>query len=286
MDLSAVIVNWNSASYLARLTQSLIPLSAELREIVVVDNASDDSSFEVVKNRPEICLVCFDRNQGFARAANEGISRTSSAFTLLLNPDVEVKPQSIRHLYDRIVERPQAAIVCGPLVDGDGRAQSFQIRSFPSWRSILADVLFLDELAQWLPGSSPACHHLRRGHGSVSATNSGVEVEQPAAAFWVLRKRAWESIGGFDPQFFPAWFEDVDFCKRLHGAAWQVVYFPDFPVIHLGGLAVERLGYPAFVEMYYGNLLKYLKKHHRYSYPFLWFPVRWGTWVRKQFARR
>lgn len=279
-------MNWNSAFYLARLIHSLDPLRAELKEIVIVDNASDDGSLEGVENRTGIRFVTLDRNQGFAKAANEGISRTSASFVLLLNPDIEVRPESIRRLYDKIVERPQTAIVCGPMVDGNGAAQCFQIRPLPNWRNVLADVLFLDEMAQWVRESFTSHQRLSvSSDASRTQTDSGVEVEQPAAAFWMLRRAAWEAIGGFDPQFFPAWFEDVDFCRRLHADAWQVLYYPDFPVLHRGGLALERLGYSAFLEIYYGNLLKYLKKHHRFSYPFLWVPVKWGVWVRRRFAR-
>ena len=280
MDLSAVIVNWNSASYLGRLARSLAPLKDELEEIVVVDNASEDSSLQVLGSHPEIRILSFDRNHGFARAANAGISGTHASFILLLNPDVEVEPRSIRRLYQRIRERPHAAIVCGPVVNKNGTRQSFQIRAFPTWRSVLSDALFFDEFAQWFRGSSVD------DFSKPVTTDSGVEIEQPAAAFWVLRKKAWESIGGFDPEFYPAWFEDVDFCKRLHEADWRILYFPDAPVTHKGGVTLERLGHRVFVDIYHENLLRYLRKHQPCSYPLLWFPVKWGAWVRKHFLQK
>ena len=280
MDLSAVIVNWNCASYLERLVRSLVPLKDELKEILVVDNASEDASLRVLESHSDIRVLSFDSNRGFAGAANAGISCTHSPFILLLNPDVEVEPQSVRRLYRRIREQPRAAIVCGPLMDESGTPQSFQIRTLPTWRSVLSDVLFIEELTHWFRGSSVGDFY------SEASPDSGVEIEQPAAAFWVLRREAWESVGGFDPQFYPAWFEDVDFCRRLHAEAWKILYFPDAPVAHEGGAALERLSYRAFVEIYYENLLRYLKKHHPRSYPILWLPVKWGTWVRKHLLRR
>lgn len=283
MDLSAVIVNWNSHAYLARLAASLVPLRGELKEVVVVDNASDDSSLQALQNYPDIELLRLDRNRGFAAAANEGISQTSAPFILLLNPDVEIVSDSVRRLYERILKQPGAAIVCGPLVDSRGVPQSFQIRPFPTFVSALRDVLFLDEMIAGWGGNSAA----RPGHGvTPSAEATGVEIEQPAAAFWVLRKSAWEAVGGFDAQFFPAWFEDVDFCRRLRAQGWCFLYFPDSPVVHRGGQSLERLGYRAFIQIYYKNLLRYFRKHHPYSYPLLWFPVKCGIWARKRLVTR
>ncbi len=95
MDLSAVIVNWNSGENLIRLLDSLAPMAGEFKEIWVVDNGSSDSSLEALQLHSEIRLLAYTENQGFAGAANEGISRTSANFLLLLNPDVEVIPESV-----------------------------------------------------------------------------------------------------------------------------------------------------------------------------------------------
>ncbi len=287
MDLGVVIVNWNSGDLLARLVHSLAPLQDELKEVLIIDNASQDWSLPLRGLHPKVQVLFLKRNQGFAGAANEGMSRATSKVVLLLNPDVEVKPTSIRELYLRIQESPKAAIVCGPLVNKNGSAQeSSRIRSFPTWRSVLRDVLFLDEVVEWLgKGTEPPITRLREL--SLQSRRPGpLKIDQPAAAFWLLRKEAWKAIGGFDPRFYPAWFEDVDFCKRLRQGDWQVLYFPNFPVIHRGGLALKRLGYTAFVEICYRNLLFYWKKHHFHSYFLLWFPVKFGTWIRRHFIRR
>jgi N-acetylglucosaminyl-diphospho-decaprenol L-rhamnosyltransferase len=289
MDLSAIIVNWNSGDYLMRLVDSLAAMKHEFREICIVDNASTDSSLEGLQQHPEVQVLGQPQNQGFARAANEGISRVDSSFLLLLNADVEVIPESVRQLYREIESRPRAAIVCGSLIDSGGRPQSrFQIRPFPDWKSVLSDVLFFDELLRWLrlvsedePSSAGADND-----GPCAAAQRELRVEQPAAACWLLRKRAWEEIGGFDPRFYPAWFEDVDFCKRLRDAGWQIFYFPHLPFVHKGGVSLTRLSYPVFVRMFYVNLLKYLRKHHPYSYPVLWLPVQVGLWARRLLVRR
>lgn len=278
MDLSAVIVNWNGGGCLARLLDSLEPLRRELREIVVVDNASDDDSRRAVRPGPALRLIALESNRGFAAAANEGIASTSSGFILLLNPDVEVRPPHVRELYRRMLELEDAAIGCVQLRDKYGGSQlPFQVRPLPSWKTVLQDVLFLDEMKHWM-GSTP--------DPLPGLPNGPVEVEQPAAAFWMLRREAWSRIGGFDPDFVPAWFEDVDFCKRLRRAGWKSFLFPDLTAVHQGGLSLRRLGYSSFVRIYYGNLLKYLKKHHPAAHPVLWIPVQVGILLRRLMGRR
>ncbi|MFQ5929105.1 MAG: glycosyltransferase family 2 protein [Acidobacteriota bacterium] len=289
MDLSVVVVNWNSGNHLVRLLASLAPLSNELKEVWVVDNGSTDSSLEDIRDYPGVRVLALEENRGFAGGANEGVSRTSSNFILLLNPDVEVISDSLRQLYGEMQKRPRAAIICGSLRDGTGRPQHlFQLRLFPTWKSVLSDALFIDELTRWVRGGLEKPCSSVQAHSDVlsDAGHRQLKAEQPAAAFWLLRKKAWEELEGFDARFYPAWFEDVDFCKRLRATPWQIFYFPNLPVIHRGGLALDTLSYPVFVSIFYRNLLKYLKKHYPYSYPLLWFPVQCGMWIRRLFIRR
>lgn len=268
MDLSAVIVNWNSGPFLGRLLASLQPLAGELAAVLVLDNASEDPSPSIVQDFSWVRLVRFDRNRGFAAAANEGIRRSPSSPVLLLNPDIEVRPESIRGLSAALAGRPRTAIACGALLGREGKSQSrFQIRRLPTLRSVLCDSLFLDELGDLLAqhrGGEPAAG----------------PVEQPAAAYWLLRKEAWQDIGGFDEQFTPAWFEDVDFCKRLLERHWSIEYFPEYPALHHGGISLEVLGYRSFIRIYYRNLLRYWRKHHAVTLPLVWIPVKVGVLLR------
>jgi GT2 family glycosyltransferase len=280
VDLSFVIVNWNSRAYLSRLLDSIAPLKREVAKIVVVDNGSTDSSEMAVIEDELTELLPFSCNKGFARAANAGISRTKTPFVLLANPDILICPDTVTNLYREMELRPQAAIVCGALVSEEGEPQEvFQIRSLPTFKSVLIEVLFGYERARFLEP--------RRYQSSMNLKGTAPhEVEQPAAAFWLLRKEAWSSIGGFDERFFPAWFEDVDFCKRLVAEGWQILYFPQWRISHRGGVSLKSLDYREFLAIYYGNLLRYWEKHHRASLPLIWLPVRLGWMVRRFWIRR
>ena len=272
MDLSIVIVNWNSGTHLRSLLQSLEAVREDLDKIVVVDNASSDSSDAVLAKNTTIECLLLQQNRGFAGAANLGISRTSSEFVLLLNPDIRVEPPALRGLYGETVSRTDAGISCCTLLDPDGGSQEeFQIRPLPTLVSVLKDALFLDELLQYFR---------RRPTARESGLKARV-VEQPAAAFWLLRRETWSSLGGFDESFFPAWYEDVDFCKRLQKTRWVAVLYPRWSAVHHGGLSLEHLDKREFILIYYSNLLKYWRKHHPWSLPLVWLPVRLGVLLRR-----
>jgi len=281
MDLGVVIVNWNSGEHLARLLSSLQPLFPELQSVIVIDNSSGDESPKAVSRFPAVILHRFPENRGFAAAANEGIAQSKSKYVLLLNPDVQVQPGAVRELYRRIEENRAIAIACGKLVNPDGSSQErFQLRPLPGFWGVLADALFLDELVK------PLARRSDSRQNEASPGLSGVRVEQPAAACWLLRKEAWAELGGFDESFVPAWFEDVDFCKRLQASRWEIRWFPDLEFSHRGGVSLDTLKYSQFIRSYYRNLLLYLRKHHPFWRPFLWLPVMAGSRIRMLLGRR
>ncbi|MBI2149061.1 MAG: hypothetical protein HYU27_00450 [Acidobacteria bacterium] len=88
-----------------------------------------------------------------------------------------------------------------------------------------------------------------------------VRVDQPAAAALMVRRDAYEEVGGFDEQFYPAWYEDVDFCKRLKTRGWEIYFIPRAEFLHAGGYSAEALGSEKFAGAYYGNQVRYARKH-------------------------
>ncbi len=273
------MVNWNSGPWLARLLDSLRPLQGELQGILVVDNASGDASAEIVRRTPEVLLHRCPSNLGFAAAANLGIRSSPAPFVLLLNPDLQVEPEGVRTCYRELQDQPGVALCAGRLVDDQGRPQTrFQFRPLPTAASVIRDALFVDELLDWIKRhtSAPEADDLSAAGGPL----------QPAAAFWLLRRQAWAELGGFDEQFRPAWFEDVDFCKRLLDAGWEIRVRPELCGVHRGGLSLDHLSWPEFVSIYYGNLLRYWRKHHRASLVPVWLAVRVGLALRRVRGRR
>ena len=87
-------------------------------------------------------------------------------------------------------------------------------------------------------------------------------MEQPAGACLLVKRSVWEAVGGFDEGFYPLWFEDVDFCLRLHARGWRIVYEPRARFRHAGGHSLTALGASEQQLYWYWNLLRYFRKHH------------------------
>jgi len=269
VDITILIVNWNSGEHLRKLLASLEGAREIVSGILVVDNASSDRSFGAAEDVPWVELHRMERNSGFAAAVNRGFSLTDSRYIFLVNPDLVF--EDIRKTLERLCHdargADKAAVVTCPLYSlgegADATQEAFQFRPFPGLAGTVADLLFLDYFLG------------ERGEpGKISARppgNGGVAVElqvQPAAALWLISREAWNDVGGMDEGFYPAWFEDVDFCLRARDRGWKL-YLSDCAskVYHAGGSSVPALGFRRFLLVYYHNLLRYWWKHHKWSYP-------------------
>jgi N-acetylglucosaminyl-diphospho-decaprenol L-rhamnosyltransferase len=242
MTLAIVIVTYNSAEEMAGC------LAACPREAstCVVDNASTDGSarFATIVN-PE--------NRGFAAAVNQGFAATSEPLVLVLNPDCRIQGglEAMTALFDD----PTVGAAGGLLVDESGLAQTgFAVRRFPTVANQVAELAGLNRL--W--PNNP----LNRGYRCLDLDLSQEQdVEQPAGAFLLVRRAAWEQVGGFDENFHPVWFEDVDFCYRLRQEGWRIRYSPLARATHIGGHSVNKLSWECKQIYWYGSLLRYANKH-------------------------
>jgi len=216
---------------------------------VVVDNASSDATTGRVAGRAE--LIVNTENSGFSAAVNQGIRSTGAEFVLLMNPDVNLLSP-----VDRLVEAcRRSGIAAGKLVDPEGRPQAgFGIRRFPTALSLSFEMLGMNRIFPWNPVNR------RYRYLDRSLDESG-PVEQPAGAFLMIRRDVWEKLGGFDENFRPIWFEDVDFCKRARDAGFAAEYVPEVVASHAGAHSIGQL--PAGCRAWYWcvSLLKYAAKH-------------------------
>jgi GT2 family glycosyltransferase len=251
--IQAVIVRWRGGDEIQRCLSSLLANAGpRLARVVLVDSGSGDGGADRLATRfPDIRVIALADNRGYAYAADRGASEGTEPMLLLLNPDIEVEADAVESLAELLDQQPRTAGAV-PLLEGfDGVSQhQWQLRDLPG----------MMRLALGLPGA-PAFS---------SPPKTSTAVAQPAAAAWLVRRTVWESLGGLDPTFEPAWWEDVDFCARLHGHLED----PDFPadegfvvepaarLRHHGGSSVASLGREAFFAAYYNNLLHYTARHH------------------------
>ncbi|MBY0506000.1 MAG: glycosyltransferase family 2 protein [Bryobacteraceae bacterium] len=243
MKAAAVIVTYNSGAEIAACLEACRP---HVSTVVVVDNASTDGSAEFATIRNA-------KNLGFAAAVNQGFQATSESVVLVLNPDCRIQGglEAMTALFDD----PKLGAAGGLLLTPGGQPQTgFTVRRFPTWANQAAEIAGLNRF--W-----PANPLNRKYRALDLDLTHEQDVDQPAGAFLMIRRTAWEQLGGFDEAFFPVWFEDVDFCYRLRQNGWRIRYSPLARATHAGGHSVNKLSWRCKQMHWYASLLRYAEKH-------------------------
>jgi N-acetylglucosaminyl-diphospho-decaprenol L-rhamnosyltransferase len=251
--ISIVIVNWNSGPLLQSCVQSLLR-NAEGCQIIIADNGSTDGSLlQELEDCANILLIRNERNLGFAGASNLGWQASKGEFVLFLNPDTECRPKSIHYLQETFTDDSVWA-AGGLLVSPSGKAQaSFNVRRFPSIKGVLSNTFFFDRLGQIT---------LKLRQSRPETIDGAIDVDQPAAACLMVSRAALERIGGFDESFYPAWFEDVDLCRRIRNCGGRIRFQPKASFLHHGGHSLENMSRQQFLSFFHTNQIRYFKKHH------------------------
>lgn len=251
--VSLVYVSWNARPFLERALETSRVLGVPT---VVVDNASTDGTAEHVRLRhPEVSLIAADLNLGFAGGVNAGVRETTSAWVVLLNPDILLMPDALAMLLRAGEHDASIGAVGAQLIGPDGVPQpTYSLRRFPTLASWAVDLLLIDQV--W-----PDNPITRRYLAWDLDRDVDHDAEQPAAACLLVRRAAFDAVGGFDTQFHPAWFEDVDFCRRLRLAGYRIRYVAGARIVHEGGVAMRALSLGSFSTIWYRNLLRYAAKH-------------------------
>jgi len=254
--VSIVIINWNSGPLLERCIHALL-INAPGCEIVIVDNGSEDSSLDFLSGDHEPVAVLRNRNnEGFARANNQGWQAARGEQILFLNPDTESLPEGVSNLSGRLDRESELWAVGGRLLDPNGKTQQgFNVRAFPTVGAVAAEMLLLDEI--WPRNPWTRTHRMLDWN-----PDTPCDVEQPAAACLMVRREVLEALRGFDETFWPAWFEDVDLCRRIRDAGGRIAFEPGAHFLHSGGVSLSSLTLDAFLEYYHSNQIRYFDKHH------------------------
>ena len=199
-------------------------------------------------------LIANARNAGFGAAANQGAQAATGDVLLFLNPDAIAEPGAIDALL-QCMETSRADAAGGALLETDGQpARGFTFRRLPTFAALVFEVTLLNRL--W-PGNP-----VNRRYRCLDADYSQPQaVEQPAGACLAVTRQAWQKLGGFDEQFFPVWFEDVDLCARLVNGGAKIIFCPSARFRHSGAHSVGQLSFRDRQLFWYGNMLRYARKH-------------------------
>ncbi len=249
-DVAVVIVAWNSAHHVAEAIRS-VPRGVR---VFVVDNASQDGSAEIAA-REGAHLLRNMENAGFGPACNQAARAAGDCRAILfLNPDAALVDGSrcLAILLAALKADPSLGAVV-PALTGDGQ-EEFHLRRLPTLGSFAREAFLLNRLWRRNPW------FLRERYLDRLRTEP-FDVEQPAGAALMVRRKALDAVGGFDPAFAPAWFEDVDLAARLRKSGWRIRYVPSARAAHAGGAAMKALAYRDYLPLYTRNACRYLAKH-------------------------
>jgi N-acetylglucosaminyl-diphospho-decaprenol L-rhamnosyltransferase len=254
--VAIVIVTYDSADVIGPCLDSIAQWASveSDAEVIVIDNASSDSTCGKVA-ATGVRLIANPGNAGFAAAVNQGVQATSAPLTLLLNPDTRLET-GLEPLI-RCFDDPRTGGAGGLLLGSGGKPQTgFMARNLPTPAALVFEALGINRI--W-PNNPVNWQYRCLGKNPMASAF----VDQPAGAFFMFRRSGWEQLGGFDANFWPVWFEDVDFCARLRSAGFWLRYEPDARAFHRGGHAVGRIAPGSRERYWYGSLLKYAAKHYR-----------------------
>jgi hypothetical protein len=253
MDVSIVIVNWNSVQFLTRCIRSLEEHTHGIEyEIVVIDSGSFDGCGDMLRETfPNVGFIQSPSNVGFARANNLAYPSTSGRHVLFLNPDTELASPAVNLMLDFLNRQPGAGAVGGRLLNRDGSTQTSCIQSFPT---IINQLLSSELLRQCFPTST-----LWGMSSLFDSPPEPAEVDVISGACVMLRRSAFEEIGHFSEDYF-MYAEDLDLCYKLKKAGYTNYYLPGVVVRHFGGGSTDTAPSEFSVVMMRESIWRFLRK--------------------------
>jgi GT2 family glycosyltransferase len=252
--LSIVIVSWNVCTLLERALASAYASwgSAPGLEVIVVDNASGDGTVAMIREKfPQVQLVSNAENRGFTRGNNQGIDRATGSLLFLLNPDTEVLGDALHTLVAYAEAHPEVGVIGPQLLNPDGSVQSSR-RHFPT-----PAVLCFE--STWLEALLPR-HTLKHYYAQEKPDDVVQPVDWVVGAAMLIRREIVEQVGAFDEGFF-MYSEELDWCRRIKSAGWEVVYDPHARIVHYEGKSSEQV-VPARHIYFQSSKVRYARKFH------------------------
>jgi len=241
-DLSAIVIHYGDANMTRNVVEQFMKLDSVFsRDCIVVDNASPEgfTAFDYA------LVLRLSENRGYAAACNAGAKLARGRFFFVLNNDIDMLQNAVTPLIHAL-QHDSGAGAAGPRLHfPDGRFQ-LSWGDHPTLRSE-----FLERRRQRESSIGGGSAFDAREKQSRTAR----EVDWITGAAMMVKREAWERVGGFDEQYF-FYFEDVDFCKRLRLAGWRILYRPEAQLVHVGG-ASDPMSDPTINAAYRGGQLRY-----------------------------
>ncbi len=278
MDVSIVIVNWNTKELLAECLRSIYEHTKKLKfEIIVVDNASSDGSADLVKKLfPKVIVIQNDKNVGYATGNNQGLAVAKGKYALVLNSDTYFFDNTIAKVYEFAEKNNDAAVVGCKISNKDMTLQGSAFM-FPSLNNLFLWVSYLSKIF-------PTHRFFGRERMGWWDWDSVHEAEVIVGCFMMVRMSAIKEVGPMDTAYF-MYCEETDWCYRFKKAGWKILYAPISGLVHLGGESTKKKKGEMFLQMNSSILLYFHKHKGKVSYVFacilvmLYFFIRIPYWL-------
>ncbi len=252
--VSIIIVNWNGRELLERCLASITARVSTPHEVIVVDNGSSDGTpAMVIEKFPAVKLIHNSTNRGFSAANNQGWTQAVSQAVFFLNADTELTVDPFPVLLENFERNDRIGAVAPRLLNPDGSFQA-SIRHWPRWSDQVITLLKLRHLLRRTPV-------MQRYYDQRYATASEpIDVDEIMGAAILARRETLVELGGWDEGYW-IWFDDVDFCQRLHRAGWLVAYDPRTSLIHIGGSSFSQFLSLTKHVWFIKSLARYARKY-------------------------
>jgi N-acetylglucosaminyl-diphospho-decaprenol L-rhamnosyltransferase len=241
-----VVVSYNSRVALREAVERFAGIAS--LNVIVVDNASKDGSLATVEDLP-ITRLAMPYNGGFAFGCNAGWRAGRARYVLFMNPDAALGRGELDRLVSALENHPAVGLIAPRIEDADGGLE-YSLRRFPRLRSTFAQALFLHRVFPQAPWVDEVIRDPAR-------------YDRPGPAEWVsgacmlVRRDVLERVDGLDEEFF-MYCEDVDLCRRIWAAGYEVRYDPDATAVHLGGASAPRA---SLLPRLAASRIRYAQKH-------------------------
>lgn len=250
MILSVIVVNWNTGDLLWRCLESIYADLSEVQaEVLVVDSASTDQSLAAAQEQfPQARYIQTPVNVGFGSANNLALRQAKGDYLWLLNPDTLVHPGAIKTLLNFMKQNPRVGAAASRLLNADG---SLQYSCSPE-PTLGREFLRMCHLGSVRPD----------GYYSMETWDlvDPRRVEVILGACMLVRRTALDQAGLFDERFF-MYSEEVDLCRRIRLAGWEIYWVPQALVTHYGGQSTRQMAAEMFVQLYRAKI-EFFRKHH------------------------
>jgi GT2 family glycosyltransferase len=248
IDLSISIINTNNWKFLEPCLQSIIDNVTSINyELLVVDNASDDGSVVKIQTKfPQVRLTINEKRFGFAKNNNINLVQSRGRYIMLLNDDTIVLPGSIETAIKYLDNNSEISVLGCRMINPDGSFQASSARRFRSLLSVLISELQLPRLFPSLDLNI------------IKVSDKVQDIDLPQESGMIIRNNILEEIGFLDEDYF-MFGEGADYCRRIKKLGHKIIYHPNTPIIHFGGVTLKRQSLNMYVQNYKSQYIFFQK---------------------------